>query len=63
MVKWAGTEERGFVSSREAKEYCPQLVIKFYQSRVSWNDKKDVTVNLLYWPLDLKVKLLKTSNI
>ena len=62
-VKWAGVETRGFVSSREAKEYCPELVIKFYQSRATWNDKKEVVVNLQVWALDLKVKLLKTCNI
>lgn len=61
-VKWRGTEERGFVSSRDANEHCPQLVIKFYQSKLTWNDNADVTVNLLAWALDLKVKLLKTSN-
>ena len=62
MVKWAGTAERGFISSREANEFCPQLVIQFYQSRLTWNDK-EVAVNLPALALDLKVKLLKTSNI
>ena len=62
-VKWAGVETRGFVSSREAKEYCPELVIKFYQSRATWNDKKEVVVNLQAWALDLKVKLLKKQYL
>ena len=62
-VKWAGVETRGFVSSREANEYCPELVIEFYQSRATWNDKKEVAVKLQAWTLDLKVKLLKACNI
>ena len=62
-VQWEGTPERGYVCSREANEFCPELVIKFYQSRLTWNDKKEVTVKLQVWALDLKVKLLKTNNI
>ena len=65
-VKWAGTDERGYVCAREANEFCPQLVIKFYQSRLTWNDEKEVAVKLGsigVWALNLEVKLLKTRNI
>ena len=64
-VKFYGTNERGYVCAREANEFCPQLVIKFYQSRLTWNDKKEVevAVKLRVSALDLKVTLLKTNNI
>ena len=61
-VKWAGTDVRGFVSSREAAKFCPELLIKFYQSRITWNDKEELAVKLRVWALDLKVKLLKPTN-
>ena len=52
----------GFVSSREAAKFCPELLIKFYQSRITWNDKEELAVKLRVWALDLKVKLLKPTN-
>ena len=57
FVKWAGKDERGYVSSREAAEFCPELLIKFYQSRITWNDEEEVAVKLRDWALDFKVKL------
>ena len=62
-VKFYGTDERGYVCAREANEFCPQLVIKFYQSRLTWNDKKEVAVKLRVLALNLKVKLSKSNNI
>ena len=56
-VKWAGTKERGYVSSREAAEFCPQVLIKFYQSRLTMNDKDEAAVKLRVKALDFKVKL------
>ena len=56
-MKWAGTNERGYVSSREAAEFCPQILIKFYQSNLTRNDNDEAAVKLRDWALDFKVKL------
>lgn len=43
LVKWAGTDVEGLVSSSQAKEECPQQLIAFYESRLTFYDIKNLT--------------------
>lgn len=42
LVKWAGTDVEGVVSSSQAKEECPQKLIAFYESRLTFYDIEDL---------------------
>lgn len=35
-IKWKGSKTLDLVTVEEAKEKCPQLVIEFYEQRISW---------------------------
>ncbi|XP_037031176.1 chromobox protein homolog 1-like [Bradysia coprophila] len=35
-IEWNGCKTRDLVTVDEAKEKCPQLVIEFYEKRISW---------------------------
>ncbi|KFB39966.1 AGAP009444-PA-like protein [Anopheles sinensis] len=42
LIKWNGKEEAQIVKSKEARKYCPQLVIDFYEERLTWENIPDV---------------------
>jgi cytoskeletal protein RodZ len=40
LIRWKDNNKAQLVPSREARKHCPQLVIDFFEQKLTWQDEK-----------------------